>query len=598
MIQTYRHIALIIFLIFYTNILEGQNNTRNLILELNQSIDEKIKTQEQDEYLVNMEQQQTAIISIERGSFKINEEINLLITIISPEGKIVDELNTANDASFVIFNSSTEGDYKVIIRRWNGAEAGSYKIVLDYLKDTFSSDIEQIDSLLAHFYLPNQPGAAILIQKNGSPYYKSSFGLSNLSQSISITDTTKFDIASISKQIAAFSIALLVLEEKLDLSNGIRNFIPEFPAYGADIAILHLVLNLSGIKDYNHILALSGYDEANGDNITSERVLDAIMQFEDSYFQPGTDYKYSNSGYFLIAEIIERVTGISYAQWVKENIFIPLDMHDSYIFEEGKSIKKNISNSYKKNGLYDNIKVPSSTYQRQAKNLNIYTVHTTINDYAKWMNNYRTGTVGGEQALKLIETGIHDDPNSWNWAFGFQKTKYKGINQKLSTGIIQGYRTHASYFPEKDLSILYFSNDGEWRTFYLAKKITDILLKNSIPQREIISSYTSESDNKSNDDLEEKVTIENNFDTSVAGIFSNPALSKNFSIIKTKEQLALKLFGLQEIELEPISLNEYKTSKWYMNKIIFVKDKNEVITACKVYNSRNNDFVLFNKVRE
>ena len=596
--QVLRYFTLVIFLVLIVNTLEAQINNKRPFLKLNQMIDETIKTKEQDDFLLSMKKDQTAIVRIERGSFKMNEEMNLLMTIISPEGEIVEELNTANDASFVIFDAVLSGDYKVIIRRWNGAESGSYKIVLDYLKNTSISETEQIDNLLAHFYNDKNPGASILIQKNGRPYYKRSFGLSNLNHNTEITDSTIFDIASVSKQIAAYSIAMLASENKLELSNSIRNFIPEFPEYGDEIAILHLVLNVSGIKDYDQIIAMSGYDEDNNDNITSERILNAIMSFQDTYFQPGTEYRYSNSGYFLIAELVSRVTGMPYAQWVEENIFKPLNMHDSYIYEGQRKLRRNASSSYKKEGYYDGINVPISTYQEQAKNLKIFSVHTSISDYAKWIKNYKTGVVGGAKTLKIIETGIHDDPNAWNWAFGFQKTKYKEINQKLSQGIIQGYRSSTSYFPDMDMSLLYFSNDGEWRTFYLAEQITDIILNKSNSENEIVSSYSFEGDTVSNNSSGNSIHVNLDLDSTVEGVYLNSALSKNFSIVKSNEQLILKLFGLKEIVLEQINQQAYKTNKWYMSKIVFERDENERIIACKIYNSRTNDFILFDKVKD
>ncbi len=597
--QTVSHFASVIVFLLLNIYTHGSHAISGpIILELNQVIDDKIGVQEQDEFLVRMAKDHTAIIRIERGSFKIDEELNLLITILSPEGDIIDELNTANDASFVVFNSHLSGNHKVIIRRWNGAASGNYKIVLDYLKETSHSEVEQIDNLISHFYNENNPGASILIQKNGKPYYKRSFGLADMNHNISITDSTVFDMASVSKQIAAFSIALLATEEKFDLRNSIRDFIPEFPEYGDNIAILHLVLNVSGIKDYDHILAMSGYDENDGDNITSDRILNAIMQFQEPYFQPGTEYRYSNSGYFIIAELISRVTGIPYAQWVKENIFIPLNMNDSYIHEGSNSISRNSSSSYKKDGYYDGIDVPRTTFQEQVKNIDIFSVHTTIDDYGKWMNNYKTGKVGGTETLKLIETGIHDDPDSWNWAFGFQKTKYKGINQKLSQGIIQGYRTYASYYPEMDVSLLYFTNDGEWRTFYLANKIADIVLNISNNQNEITSSYSVDADTYNISEVETKNFPKTDIDFNIHGDYYNSAISKNFVVTESNGKAVLKMFGLEDIMMEQTSMDTFKTDKWHITKLIFLKDEKGSVNGCKVYNSINNDFILFHKVKK
>lgn len=104
--------------------LQGQVVDDTKYLETDKIIEGNIKVQQQDEYWVDMNKNQTAIIRVERGSFDLGKEINLLITIIAPDNSIIDEINTANDASFIIFDSSISGDHKVIVRRWNGAESG------------------------------------------------------------------------------------------------------------------------------------------------------------------------------------------------------------------------------------------------------------------------------------------------------------------------------------------------------------------------------------------------------------------------------------------------------------------------------------------
>ena len=247
-------------------------------------------------------------------------------------------------------------------------------------------------------------------------------------------------------------------------------------------------------------------------------------------------------------------------------------------------------------GFYDDIKVPDSTYLIQNKNLGVFSVHTTISDYLKWIINYRTGKVGGDETLKIIETGIHQDPDAWNWAFGFQKTKHKGLRQKLSQGLVQGYRSHASYFPEEDVSIIYFTNDGEWRSFYLANKITDVLFKNSIEQKKIESRYSAEQDKTANEKSVKPNSVEFEKSNSLEGVYFNDKLSRNFSIKKTDLNLEFNLFGQEPIILKHIAKNEFETEEWYMNKIVFTEDENGMINSCKVYNSRNGEFVLFNKI--
>ncbi|MEM9052978.1 MAG: serine hydrolase domain-containing protein [Bacteroidota bacterium] len=583
------------FVFIFSN--SGWSRSNQIELKLKQPIEDSIKVKGENRYSLKMEESQTAIVRLKRGSFELNEEINLLLTVFSPDGKIIDEINTASDASFIIFNSEKKGDYEIIVRRWNGAAQGSYSIFLDYLQDRLESPTEQIDQLLSHFYGDNRPGASIRLSKGDEEIYSGDFGLANLESGQPITNDTRFDIASVSKQIAAYSIALLAVRGELDINRNIREYIPELPEYGNNISSLILVLNLSGIRDYDQVLALSGYDEEEGDRVNSQRVLNSILVHEDTYFQPGTDYRYSNAGYFLITEIVARVTGQSYASWVKENIFEPLEMTNTYVREETSKTQVNGSDSYKKDGLYDDISVTKDIYNEQPKNLEIFTVQSTSEDYAKWLKNYATGELGGAPVLELIETGIHDDPDSWNWAFGFQKTKYRDKPQKLSTGIIQGYRTHASYFPEEDLSLVYFANDGEWRTFYLANKILDIALETEPLAGEWESSYSADNDTFSSQD-EESVDSNLSISKEIQGVYLNSNLSQTLEIKMIEDELIIKRFGYEPLVLDQVSENEFKSEKWYMSRIEFIEENQSSQASCKLYSSRTGDFIEFRKLKE
>lgn len=565
-------------------------------LVLKESLDGYIEQQGSNEYLIQMKAHQTAIVRIERGTFELNKEINLLLTVSSPDGDIVDEVNTANDASFIIFDSSKAGQYKVLIRRWNGAAEGNYKIVLDYLKYTNSEPSQQIDLILNHFYNDNLPGSTINIRQDGQTLYKKSFGLANTEHKVAMTDSSLFDIGSVSKQIVAFSIAMLSEQGKLRLNESIISYLPEFPDYGKDISVLRLVLNIAGIRGYNQTIALSGYDEEEFDNITSRRVFDAILNHNSTYFNPGTQYRYSNSGYFLLTQIIENVVGISYHEWVKQNIFIPLEMNDSFVFETSSSMNRNITSSYKKKiEQHDYIKVNPQDYEVQLRNLGVRTVYTSSRDYIKWMENYSTGKVGGKEVLDQIELGIHDDPDSWNWAFGFAKTKFLGHNQKLSQGLIQGYRAYSSRFPDLNTNVIYLTNDGEYRTFYLANKIVEIALGHDTLEKNINSNYDFKNDFAS-ETMSDTSEMHISKLSELQGVYYNTHLSKMFELKIENAKLRLKRFGEENTKLEIKSLSTILTDKWYMNKLEFHQSFDGNIESCKVYNSRDDDFIVFKKL--
>src|SRR5215470_2322700 len=152
---------------------------------------------------------------------------------------------------------------------------------------------------------PNAPGCAVGVSLDGKSVYEKGFGMADLEYDIPITPKTIFESGSVAKQFTAASIVLLSLEGKLSLEDPVRKYIPELPDYGVPLTIRHLLNHTGGVRDWGSVMELTGYGRGNR-VISQALAMDVITHQKALDFIPGSEYSYSNSGYTLLATIVER----------------------------------------------------------------------------------------------------------------------------------------------------------------------------------------------------------------------------------------------------------------------------------------------------
>ena len=181
-----------------------------------------------------------------------------------------------------------------------------------------------VDAIFADLSTPASPGCALGVYRDGKIIYSKGYGLANIEEDVHITPQTVFDVASISKQFTAASILLLQQQGKLRLDEDVRKYIPELPDYGKKITIRHMLNHTSGLRDYVELFLLAGL---NSDNVTTDDdALGIITRQKALNLPPGSEWLYSNSGYFLLSLIVKRVSGKTLKEFAAENIFQPLGM--------------------------------------------------------------------------------------------------------------------------------------------------------------------------------------------------------------------------------------------------------------------------------
>ncbi len=329
--------------------------------------------------------------------------------------------------------------------------------------------IRQIDGLFMPWDTAWTPGVALAVVQNGRIAYVNGYGFAHLEYDIPITPSTIFHIASVSKQFTTFCVLLLEAEGKLSLDDEVRTYIPELPDFGVSITLRQLAHNISGIRDQWNLLGLAGWRL--DDVITTEQVLRLLSRQKELNFQPGAEYLYSNSGFTLLAEVVARVSGQSFADFAHERIFEPLGMHHTLFYDDHERIVRNRAYSYaERDGEYRKRVLSYAT-------VGATSLFTTVEDLSLWAMNFESPRVGTEAMMKAMNNrGVLNDGSLIDYALGQTVGSHRGLPMIGHGGADAGYRTFLARFPEQSVAIVGFSNDAGFRSQPMAMRVADIVL--------------------------------------------------------------------------------------------------------------------------
>jgi CubicO group peptidase (beta-lactamase class C family) len=338
----------------------------------------------------------------------------------------------------------------------------------------------KVDSLFAEYDKPDSPGCALAIVQNGEVIYQRGYGMANLDYDIPITPDTVFHVASVSKQFTVMAILLLEADGKLSLDDDIRKYVPEIPDYGTTITIRHLIHHSSGLRDQWEILMLAGW-EYSEDLITNRHVLNIASRQKELNFAPGEEYAYCNTGYTLMAIIVERISGKSFREFTHEHIFEPLGMTQTHFHDDHSMIVKKRAMAYfaDDKGAF---KICIPTFDT----VGATSLFTTVLDLAKWEHNYYHHKVGGDTiAEKMLIPGKLNNGKELTYAAGVDVSKYKGLATIGHSGGDAGYRSRFITFPDYCFGVIVLANVASAAPGKLAQDIADIYLAEHITAEEI-----------------------------------------------------------------------------------------------------------------
>jgi CubicO group peptidase (beta-lactamase class C family) len=327
----------------------------------------------------------------------------------------------------------------------------------------------KIDDLFADFNRADAPGASVIAIQNGKVLLAKGYGLANVEEKIPCTPETNFRLASLTKQFTAMSILILADRKKLSLDESLTEFFPEFPSYGKQITVRHLLSHTSGLIDYEDVIPAGTTIP-----VLDRDVLRLLLKQDKTYFPPGSKFRYSNSGYSLLSLIVEVRSGMPFAQFLKKNIFEPLKMNSSLAYEQGLSIIPNRAYGYSVSG-------ESFTRTDQSLTSSVLGdggIYTSVSDLFKWDQALDTTRLVSAKLLMLAFTSgplPTDFPNS-HYGFGWYIGNYRGLKEIWHYGETRGFTTRIARFPEKKFTLVILTNRNDAKISELPHKIADVYL--------------------------------------------------------------------------------------------------------------------------
>lgn len=374
------------------------------------------------------------------------------------------------------FKTNKAGIQKLVVAPFE-ENTGDYTFTLNGAEPA-AADVEGVADQFMRATLgpdPIAPGATVAVQKDGKIMFSKGYGYADLESERKNTPATIFHIASVSKQFTAFAMAMLADQGKLKLDDDIRKYLPELHDFGTTITINHLVHHTSGLRDQWNLLMMAGWRL--DDVITEDQILRVISKQRELNFKPGDEYLYCNTGFTLMAVIVKRVTGERFADWTKKNIFEPLEMSNTFFYDDHERVVKNRAYSYYKDGDFDEYKKSVLSYA----NAGATSLFTTVGDLSKWADNFETMKVGNANVMNMMaERFVLNKGDTIRYALGQAYQKYKGLNSWAHGGGDAGYRTYLLRFPDQRLSISIFSNLGQFDPGSLSYYLADVVLANEL----------------------------------------------------------------------------------------------------------------------
>ena len=316
------------------------------------------------------------------------------------------------------------------------------------------SPSEQVEELIGKYDNADTPGGAILVMRDGEIIYKRGFGMANLSYGVPFETGTPTNIGSTSKQFTAFAIGLLEEQGLLSLDDDIRDHIPELPDFGDTVRIWHLISHTSGYREYLNSLVMSG--RMLGDHVGYNEIIPLVQRQPELQNKPGDSYNYNNTGYALLAKVVERLTEQGFAEWMEENVFLPIGMNNTLVLEKPGKIIRGSAQGYQKSD--DGTFLKTSDLSASMGPGGIY---STVEDLALWVKHFHAPQVGSKALIEKMQTSfVKNDGDTLHYAMGLIIDKLHGLKRVEHGGADISHRSAFYMFPEVNGAVIVQTNNS------------------------------------------------------------------------------------------------------------------------------------------
>ncbi|ESZ53505.1 serine hydrolase domain-containing protein [Mesorhizobium sp. L103C131B0] len=328
----------------------------------------------------------------------------------------------------------------------------------------------RIDALFAPWAKADSPGAVVAVRRDGREIHRGYYGLAHLPHTIPLSGHSVIRIGSQTKQFTVLLAMILETEGKLSFQDDVRRHLPWLPEFPRTITLQHLAANVSGLRDYFEIMALVGQSPLSPTPVTLQ--LRMLREHAAVNFPAGDDLSYSNTGFLLLQQVIEQVSGRSYNELLHDRITGPLGMRDTRMMKHDDEILPNLADHHTKG--------PDGTWRRafwsgyEANGDGA--IVSTLDDMLIWLTNLNDPKVGAAELARMAQSGAMVNGRPSPYGLGLDMSTYRGYRSIGHGGTMAGAKSEGVRFPDLGLDIIIVANTDDIAPFLMARRIVDAVL--------------------------------------------------------------------------------------------------------------------------
>ncbi|MCY4399066.1 MAG: serine hydrolase [Gemmatimonadetes bacterium] len=450
-----------------------------------------------------------------------------------------------------------------------------------------------IDAVFADLDRPGSPGASVAVIRDGELIHSRGYGEAQVEHGVPVTPRTIFHVASVSKEFTAMAVTLLAADGALSLDDPVQQHLDFVPDFEHPVTVRQMIHHTSGIRDQWQLLAMSGWRL--DDVITTEQIRALMARQQELNFVPGSEYLYSNMGYTLLAQTVEAVSGMSFAEFTTARIFRPLGMDRTHFHDDHEHLVPGRAYSYRPAAAPNpDAEEPEGAgatddpprYDKSVlsyANAGATSLFTTAEDLARWLDNFRHETLGGPDVMETMKTrGILNGGDTIPYAHGLSVGEYRGLRTIGHGGADAGFRTQVNWFPAANTGVVVLTNVANGNPAGRARAVADVVLAGSFPEEE----GDEDDAPAAAPETAPPETPGPVAPAEYAGTYYSPELDALHHVEASEDGLVARHIRHGAIVLDPRGADEFATGQWFFREVRFVRDGAGTVTEMRVGGGR------------
>lgn len=384
--------------------------------------------------------------------------VDIVVKIFKPDGELLNEIDRpARGPEHFQFLTEQEGTYRIEVSPFE-AEQGDYWILLTQLEPEATDPAGKVNQRMAAYDSDDSPGAAVSVWRDGEILFSNTWGMANLTYGLPFEEDTRTNIGSTSKQFTAFAVMLLVEAGKLSLDDDVRTHLPELPDFGETVTVRHLLTHTTGYREFLNLLLMTGRRLDHGDYIDRGELIDIVQRQPALQNSPGSEWNYNNTAFGLAAVIVERISGQDFPEFMRENVFQPLEMHDTQVRTSPEHMVKNRSEGYTPDETGSFLEIGDLGGAVGAGG-----IYSTIGDLQKWVENMADPKVGSKETFdEMMTSFVLTDGEESGYGLGLFIDEQNGLKRIHHGGADVAHRSMLVYYPDLNAGATAQSNHASF----------------------------------------------------------------------------------------------------------------------------------------